>query len=152
MNKLYYTYDNLRQDVLRVIKQMNEKQWEPELILGVAMGGLIPANYFSQWLNLPLYSYHYSLRDHQRVDTFDPTLVAAVKNKKVLIVDDICDEGHTLNKISEMIENHDCSPRFATLHHNMGQEIFEPHFSGTEINKTETPVWIVYPWEEWWSY
>jgi len=151
-DKLYYTYDNLRQDVLRILKQMDEKQWRPDLVLGIARGGLVPANYFSQWLGIPLVSYHYALRDHKRMDLFDNSLIKIVENKKVLIVDDICDEGHTLNGIAEMLEHHACSPRFATLHHNIGQDVFEPHFAGTEINKTEKPVWIVYPWETWWDY
>lgn len=152
MNKQYYTYDNLQQDVLKILHQMRDEGWEPELIVGVARGGLIPANYFSQWFNVPLVSFHYSLRDHKQIDSVDAKLVEKVKHKKVLFVDDLCDTGETLEAISKLIEHTDCSPKFATLQHNLGQDVFEPNYFGTEINKAEKDVWIIYPWEQWWSY
>lgn len=152
MNKIHYSYDELRQDILVIIRNLEHAWWRPELILGIARGGLIPANYLSQWYDIPMFVYHYSLRDHKRIDAFDGTLAGAVMNKNVLIVDDICDSGKTMQAIELQIEHVDCSPKFACLHYNIGQDTFEPHFYSKEINKKEDPIWIVYPWEEWWTF
>ena len=42
--------------------------------------------------------------------------------------------------------------RFAVLINNEGSEFKNISFSAREINKTEDPSWVVFPWECWWYY
>jgi hypoxanthine phosphoribosyltransferase len=91
-------------------------------------------------------------------DTSDPK-----KRKKILIVDDINDSGRTLNWIKEDWPS-GCLPqdtawesiwhnnvRFAVLVNNDASEFKDVDYTGTNINKLETPCWVVFPWENWWE-
>jgi hypothetical protein len=41
--------------------------------------------------------------------------------------------------------------RFAVLMDNLASECnVSMSYIGTEIDKSEDPSWIVFPWEEWW--
>ena len=75
-----------------------------------------------------------------------------------MIVDDICDSGETLERISghitgpreDTVLDIDCDVRFATLWWN--NEIdFEPHYYAQEIAKDSTNSWIHFPHEHWWN-
>ena len=84
--------------------------------------------------------------------------------KNILIVDDINDSGRTLNWIKDDWMS-GCMPsdekswndiwhynvRFAVMVHNQPSEFKDPDYVGMEINKNETPCWVVFPWENWWE-
>lgn len=96
-------------------------------------------------------------RDPNRV-TSDPA-----RRKNILIVDDINDSGRTLNWIKEDWAS-GCLPddpdwadvwhnnvRFAVMVDNLSSDFQDVDYHGMEINKLETPCWIVFPWENWWE-
>jgi xanthine phosphoribosyltransferase len=86
----------------------------------------------------------------------DPAL-----RKNILIVDDINDTGATLDWIiqdwqASCLPSHHAwqnaiwghNVRFAVLIDNQSSKFSRKvDYAGTEINKAEEPVWIVYPWE-----
>lgn len=150
MKKQIYTIENMKGDLLEIIRSMNEDNWSPDIILAIGRGGYIPGVYISHWLNKPLHAYHYSLRDLERRDRFNPDLIEACSNKKVLVIDDICDVGSTFASIKAVLDQLKAESRVSCLIYNIGEKNFEPNYWGTEINKVENPVWISYPWENWW--
>lgn len=91
--------------------------------------------------------------------TTDPAL-----RKKILIVDDINDSGATLQWIKDDWQS-GCLPsevaswnsvwnntvRFAVLVNNEASNFKDVDYIGKEINKLETPAWVVFPWENWWE-
>lgn len=85
--------------------------------------------------------------------------------KNILIVDDINDSGATINWILDDWES-SCFPdhekwksdiwnvnvRFATVFDNLASDArIAMDYVGEEINKAEKPVWIEFPFEEWWT-
>lgn len=116
------------QDILR---QMQHDNWQPDYIVGLTRGGLVPAVYISQYLNCPLETLKVSLSTEKTEsnlwmaeDAFgyieeqdrgeavvysDPTA-----RKKILIVDDINDSGATLNWIVNDWQN-SCLPFAADI-------------------------------------
>ena len=87
----------------------------------------------------------------------------AFDGKNILIVDDINDSGATLSWIKEDWPS-GCLPndsawdsvwhnnvRFAVLVNNAVSGFKDVDYVGTEINKQETPCWVVFPWENWWE-
>lgn len=74
--------------------------FEPEMILGIARGGLYAATLLSHLLRVDLYPIRLTRRHNDRVVYDTPRWIinppAEVKDKRVLIVDEICSEGITL--------------------------------------------------------
>jgi len=91
------------------------------------------------------------------------------QRKKILIVDDINDSGATINWIKADWENTiknkvnddidyvwdsiwNKTTKFAVLYDNIASNAkLDVNFAAQEINKTDDPSWIVFPWEEWWK-
>lgn len=159
MKKTFYSYVDMKNDLHEIIRQMSTMEhvpYVPDYVVGITRGGLMPATHLSHYLGKPLETIHISLRDNANA-TLDTTAKASIFSrllhlnhwgKKLLIVDDIVDDGKTMRLIAEELKVRDLN-RYAVLHYNIGQKNFEPDFYAREINKNEDPVWIVYEWEEW---
>lgn len=142
-------------DLKMIIEDLKNSKWTPDYIVGIARGGLIPATYLSHALDTPLLTFRYSLRDHAYQDRFDYIAKQLREGKKLLFVDDICDEGETMKQIWDVLRAKTDDSKFewtyiksAVLINNLGQETFKPDFVGTQINKAKEDVWIVFPWED----
>jgi len=92
-------------------------------VYGLPRGGLPIAVSLSHKLGLPLMMNY----DDRKV----------VTDKQILIVDDIADTGHTLNRFKEEERNIICTFHFHE------QSIVRPDFYCEE----KGDKWIVYPWE-----
>ena len=117
MNKRFITWDYIETAIDNIASQVKSSELNIEYILGIPRGGLIPAVMLSHKLNIPL---------------FRPGMVL---NNKVLIVDDICDSGGTLQKYNVITT--------ATIHTKLTASV-QPTFHYEVVDKD----WIVYPWEQ----
>ena len=138
MNKKTISERDVKHYTLNIIQQMNQEQYTPEYVCGFARGGLVVANYISQWYDIPMYAINKDQKFDCKLDFFT----------NVLIVDDINDTGKTLNDFKEKYGKHQ-DFKYAALVDNAGS-CFETDFAGHYINKLEVPDWIVFPWENWW--
>ena len=163
----------------KICRDISLSNWRPDYIVGITRGGLLPAVMISQYFNVPCETLKVSLRDHggehatesnlwMAEDAFghhiyDP-MCSGSGQKKILIVDDINDTGATINWILNDWPS-GCFPsderwpeiwnqtvRFATVFDNLASEAaVKMDYVGEEINKAENPVWIDFPFEEWWT-
>jgi len=108
----------------------------------------------SHWLQKPFKPIKAALRDFPEWEDYIPRKT----DKRVLIVDDVCDSGETFHKISNYITGPkkgnpskvQCDVRFAVLWWN-NECNFEPHYYVNEIAKDSENIWIHFPWESWWN-
>jgi hypoxanthine phosphoribosyltransferase len=159
ITKQYITYEDMMHKHLgNIFRQMAIDEFKPEVVIGITRGGLVPAVHASHYFDVPLRTVHISLRDHPHSESLAEVQKLVNAGKRVLFVDEICDEGETLRLISdelirnfretqEGVEQPQLCVKYAVLVHNLGGRRFEPDYVGEEINKTEKPVWVVYPWE-----
>ena len=162
--KKYYSLDQVQGFVLEIARRMQHDQWKPDYIVGITRGGLVPATLLSHYLNVRLETLNVSLRDKfgdMGPETNCWMAEDAFAKKNILIVDDINDSGATFAWIKNdwqgsCYTNSDdwkyvwCNNvRFAVLIDN---EVSEStvNYSGLDINKSASPEWCVFPWEEWW--
>lgn len=144
MDKLYYSYEMLKNDTQILVNKVRD--FEADTLLCVARGGLTLSHLVSQALNnRNLYiinSISYDRKTQKNsVDIFNlPNLKDA---KKVLILDDIVDSGKTMKAIIELLN--DIYPniefKFATLFYKKTAFV-EPDFY---INIADS--WIEFFWE-----
>ena len=162
---IYYTDADMRSDLHSIVRQMGLEAFRPEIVVGLARGGLSPALMLSHYYDAALMAVNVSLRDnkvdngHDSLDTLKKDVLAG---KRVLIVDDICDSGHTLKVVWDYLgiplpkpldftSGYSGFVRTAVLWNNPGQDVFDPQYVGREINRLEDERWIIFPFEDWWT-
>jgi hypoxanthine phosphoribosyltransferase len=182
MKRVYYSWEQIEGAVLEIARQMQEHNWRPDYIVGITRGGLVPANLLSQYTGIKMHTLNVSLRDGDGGEsnlwmaedafgyipdekrTENGGWVSLSKyRKKILIIDDINDQGSTINWIKQDWQS-GCLPddlvweevwgdnvRFAVLTHNQSSTFKDPDYYAWSVNKAEEDCWLVYPWEEFWK-
>ncbi|CAI1493561.1 Putative phosphoribosyltransferase [Thermococcus nautili] len=124
-----------------------EDDWRPDVIVGLARGGWVPARLYCDYLGVKDLV---SLKVEHWGVTATPDGKAKLKygsnynleGKKVLIVDDISDTGESLTLAKNYVESQKPAEiRTATLLTIKGSR-FKPDYFGEEIDW----AWIVFPW------
>ena len=123
-----------------------KRGFSPDLIVGVARGGLIPAVWLSHLLgDKPLRFIHVKYYKGMDLRKKKPELLADVGRLKgkVLVVDDVADTGTTLEFVANHIKQKGAKEvRIATIAMKP-RSTLKPDFFVFETSK-----WIVFPWEE----
>lgn len=118
MKKIYVSWQEVESLTQEILRQMQLDSWTPDYVVGLAPGGLIPANLISQYLGITMQTLSVSLRNNESgpesnlwmpEDAFgyvsndqrgeSGTETDPAYRKKILIVNDINDSGATLNWI-----------------------------------------------------
>ena len=148
MNKLWYSWEEMRRDVNVLARDIVLDNFDPVVIVGLSRGGLTPGVMLSHWFKKPFKSVASALRDFPEWEEYLPRPT----DKRVLIVDDICDSGETFHKMANHIikKANGVDVRFATLWWN-NECNFEPKYYVREIAKDSTNTWVHFPWEQWWN-
>ena len=146
--KQWYNGEELRRDISSLCRDIVLDKFDPQVIVGLSRGGLVPGVMMSHWFQRPFKPVQAALRDFVEWEDYLPRKT----DERVLIVDDICDSGETFEKISDYIHknNSKCDVRFASLIWNNEIET-EPHYYAQELAKDSKNIWIVFDWENWWS-
>ena len=144
MEKLYYSYDLFVKDTQLLVDKCRD--FEPEILLAVARGGLTLAHLMSQAMDMrnlyTLNSIHYE--GDLKLDTFNIFNIPDVSHaKKVLIVDDIVDSGETIREILKVLNEKfpNVEFRLATLFYKK-TAVLKPDYYIKEANQ-----WIDFFWE-----
>ena len=140
----YYSYENFRDDTKNLIEKSDE--FKPEVIVGIARGGLTLAHSVAEGLNIrDVQSIRTELYDDSdKRDSITIFGECAFKDKKrVLVVDDISDSGDTLKAVMEYLLENNSNVEFktATLFYKK-TSIYEPN-----IWINEADDWIDFFWE-----
>ena len=101
-------------DVVNKYVDKNKKNLvvNTDFVIGISRGGLIPAAWFATKIIKPLVAAYIDKQDNVYFDRTD-----WIRDKNVLIVDDICRSGKTLYKISKLIEkNNPCNIQIFTIY------------------------------------
>jgi len=158
-----YSYDQMRQGLLDIIRSMNLDQWAPDAVLGLTRGGLIPAVMMSHYYDVQMIPVNLSLRDFKSdfstvINELDQSInLDSKKFKNILVVDDILDSGETVKQLSNifaMLEKFShFNIKYATLFFNTTNEAgFVPDYFAEKIAKGgHSNPWIVFPFEDWWK-
>lgn len=151
MKKTYVSEQQVKNFTLELIRQMTYDGFIPDLVIGMVRGGCVPANYLSQFYDIPCYMQN----KEQEIDYFEKDLKKYFNKEfhKILVVDEINDSGNTLIEFNNALFDvgvYDIDAKYATLITNTNSAFTVDYF-GMEINKLDDPSWIVFHWEQWWN-
>lgn len=136
--KIYVTYD----DILSMCQNIeyDVSKMRPDLIVGVARGGLLPAVHLSHALDVPMECLYWSTRD-SGMKTYSDVVDEEIKSgKTVVFVDDINDSGKTFKEIKDSYKG----GKFVALIERVGTD-FQTDARSLRIDDQR---WLVFPWEK----
>lgn len=142
-----------------LLRQLHQDQWQPDYIVGLTRGGLIPANMISQYLDVPMETLKVTLRHGTEncesnlwmaEDAFGYIPIEERKanggweslakyRKRILIVDDINDSGATLNWIRQDWQN-GCMPNDPAWAEVWGNNVRIAVLYDNESSLSELPI------------
>jgi GTP cyclohydrolase I len=138
-----YSYAEYKKDIISFTKLI--KEVKPDIIIGIAKGGLSPATEVARYFDIPMYtigikSYKDKKKDQIVIYQDLPTDIN-FSDLTIVIVDDIVDSGETMNyaKNAHFMRHKRCYT--ASLYYKPNK-ILKPDFFIHETDK-----WIEFPWE-----
>jgi len=146
----YIAYEDFLSKVRGLSRKLAAGEWQPDFIIGIGRGGLVPAVYISHEMQVPMLSIDHS----SKVPGFADELLGKVADKsstgtRLLFVDDINDSGGTIVYIRNLLAANGCNPdnlRFAVLMDNCRSQA-RVDYAAEIIDRHEDKRWFVFPWE-----
>lgn len=152
------SYHHIHSACAEFAEQVAEMKLNPEYIVGLSRGGLIPATILSHMTDIPLFPVKYSSKsgngDNKNHDnnlpTFEPHYVSGshepMKYPDLLIVDDISDSGKTLREVVDFYEAQGHTVHTAALYY---KALLDPVIIPDMVWRVipEDGPWILFPWE-----
>jgi len=142
------SWDQIYVLLLKLAEAVRKSGFEPDVIVGVSRGGWIPARIMSDLLENPKLAnvtaeFYVRVAETKHEPSITQPVSLPVKNKKVLVVDDVTDTGESLKQVNSHLKNQGASEiKIATIYYKPWS-IIVPHYY-----EKETRCWIVFPWEQ----
>jgi hypoxanthine phosphoribosyltransferase len=148
---LYYIpYERFLADLEAVAVQIERDAWQPDFLVGIGRGGLVPAAYLSHRTGIQMLSVDHSSGEIGFADELLDKLAAKiVAGQHILIVDDINDSGGTIAYLRAAIEAKSGVTdglRVAVLVNNIRSRA-KAEYHGIELDRDADKRWFVFPWE-----
>jgi hypoxanthine phosphoribosyltransferase len=158
VEKVYYSYEMLDK-LCRDNGETIRKEFNPDVILAIGGGGLIPARILRNSIDVPIYVITMSTYDENNVSIEEPRIIqwmdfSILRNKRILIVDEVDDTRKTLKYLVEKLIKED-----NLLSDNLGFFVLQNKKKNKTIELNELDIgyyksgenvedkWIEYPWE-----
>jgi len=150
-NKIRYeliSWAEVQRLCLRLAGMIMTSGYQPEIIIAIARGGYVPARLLCDYLDImdltSIKIEHYlSLASKKEQATIRYPLCTDIKNRRVLLVDDVNDSGDTLDvAIKHLLSFQPAEIRIAVMHHKIVSHFSVDYYAGKIIKWR----WLTYPW------
>ena len=141
------TWKEIYNMLLDLAEKIQKDKFKPEIIIGIARGGWIPARVLSDLLNNPNIAsikteFYIGFTKYLDGIKITQPISIDITNKKILIGDEIADSGKSLKKVIENLSEHGAMEiKIATIYCKPWSEIIPNYYEKI------TQKWIVFPWE-----
>lgn len=127
-------------ELCRALALKVAREYDPEIVLGIAKAGVIPGVVIAAILQRDFASMVVTRRAEDSVPVLLVGPPEAVKGRRVLIVDETCDSGHTLRLALNEVKG--AAPAEVRTAVSFKTGPFEPDFHSFETDK-----FIILPWD-----
>jgi hypoxanthine phosphoribosyltransferase len=141
------TWNQIYDMLLDLANKIQGDGYKPDVIIGIARGGLVPARILSDFLETPELAiiqieYYVSIAQTRQEPILKRSLHTQITDKKALLVDDVSDTGKSLQLAKNHLQQQDAKEiKTATLYAKP-QTITKPDYC-----EKQTSHWIVFPWD-----
>ncbi|MEJ2241393.1 MAG: phosphoribosyltransferase [Candidatus Bathyarchaeota archaeon] len=146
-NFIFPNWNQIYVSLIDISNMIQKSHFKPDIIVGISRGGWIPARILSDLLqnqNLANITtkFYYGIEKSNSKPVITQQISISVKNKKILVVDDVADSGKSLTIINNHLREKGAKEiKFVTIYLK-SHSSFIPDFY-----KSKTNDWIVFPWE-----
>ena len=146
--KTHPSYDEIHNACVRFVDSYKAMYEPPAVVLGLSRGGLVPAVIISHCFDVPMQSVEYSSHkgngDNKNHKNYLPDF--PLDTSSLLIVDDICDSGHTIREVVNHYHSQGYTVRDFVLYYK--KRAVPVHFpTAAWLSIPEDAPWIIFPYE-----
>jgi hypoxanthine phosphoribosyltransferase len=141
------TWNQIYEMLLSQAEKIRKSGFKPDITIAISRGGWLPARVLSDLLETPSLAdvsveYYLGVAEAKNEPVLTQGVLVALKDKKVLIADDVADTGKTLKLVKEHIMQQGAKEaRTATVYYKPWSVVKPDYY------ERETRLWIVFPWE-----
>lgn len=141
------TWSQIHNMLIKQSEKILTNGFQPDIIIGIARGGWIPARLLSDLLGVNNISsikveFYLDVEKTRKKPVLIQKLPIRISNKKVLLVDDVADTGMSLQLAKTYLLSYkNIELRIATIYKKPKSRIEPDYYE--KITKN----WIVFPWE-----
>ncbi len=152
MARIKISWNDVEDACQKLVQQVSKNRYDAVICIG--SGGMVPGKIVSELLNLPLGIVAVQRYSNRKVtstiflDAQVKWLGPKPKTERILLVDDIIDQGHTIQKTANRLKR-SLKPKKIDI----GTLFFKPNKIKVDLSgfsvfyANETDDWIVFPWE-----
>ncbi len=141
------SWNDIYEMCLDLSDKIRRSGFKPEVIVGIARGGWIPARILSDLLGNPYTAnikieFYVSIKETSETPVITQPLSTSVDRKRTLVVDDVADTGKSL-RIARLhvLKQGAREVKTSTLYYKPWSVIKPDYYV------EETSAWIIFPWE-----
>jgi uncharacterized protein len=133
--------------LVSIATRIKSSGYTPDVIVGVSRGGWPPARVMSDLLentniaNMKV-EFYKDIGVRSKKPRITQPVTSEVRGKKVLVVDDVADSGHSLKVVANHLRRKGAGELKVCTIYMKPQSIFRPDFYAKTTRK-----WIIFPWE-----
>ncbi|XHH08658.1 MAG: phosphoribosyltransferase [Candidatus Bathyarchaeia archaeon] len=141
------TWNQIYEMLIEQSEKIRKNHYRPDIIVGIARGGLVPARILTDLLETPTVTticieFYTDIGQPSTQPILKQPLILPVNGKKILIVDDISDSGQSLKTAKQYLAEKGASEiKIATLYVKPATQTMPDY-----VEKT-AEGWVVFPWE-----
>ena len=141
------TWNQIYDMLLSQAETISKSCFKPDIIIGIARGGWLPARVLTDLLEIPSLAnvsaeYYMGIAETKNEPVLIQGVSVAVAGKKVLIADDVADSGRSLKLVKEHVLQQGAKEVKTATVYCKPWSIVKPDYY-----ERETKLWIVFPWE-----
>jgi uncharacterized protein len=133
--------------LLDLAGKIRRDDYRPEIIVGVSRGGWPPARIMSDLLQNPNLAnmrveFYKDIGVRSKKPRITQPVTMEVVGKRVLVVDDVSDTGHSLRVVANHLRRKPVKELRVCTIYMKPKSVFRPDFYSRTTSK-----WVVFPWE-----
>ena len=127
-------------ELCRALALKVARAYDPEIVLGIAKAGVIPGAVIAAILEREFSSLTVTPKEAGGMPVLVSGPPASIRGRRVLIVDETCDSGHTIKLALNEVRSHEPAEVRTAVSFKTGA--FQPDFHSFETEKA-----IILPWD-----